>query len=208
MGREVDAAHRRPGDGPGPRAGMGSPARDLHPQQHRVPPPRAGPAAPRARPAEPATRIAGRPVVVVVPRPASSRAELASIEAFIREQNPVLVGVDRGADAAPGRRSPPRHRGPVRRAGRRRAALGQGAAGRPRRRRPGRQRRAPPRRAARAARRPPAAPRVLRHHRGRRAAARRRRARPADRRGRACTPASTSSWTGSAPVSPAPTSPG
>jgi uncharacterized membrane-anchored protein len=46
---------------------------------------------------ETATRIAGRPVVVVVPG-GDSRRRLASIQAFIREQNPVLVGVDRGAD--------------------------------------------------------------------------------------------------------------
>jgi uncharacterized membrane-anchored protein len=46
---------------------------------------------------ETATRIAGRPVVLVVPGGASRR-RLASIEAFIREQNPVLVGVDQGAD--------------------------------------------------------------------------------------------------------------
>jgi uncharacterized membrane-anchored protein len=46
----------------------------------------------------PATRIEGRPVVVVVPGH-EHRAELASIKAFIREQNPVLIGVDRGADA-------------------------------------------------------------------------------------------------------------
>jgi uncharacterized membrane-anchored protein len=46
---------------------------------------------------ETATRIAGRPVVVVVPG-GRSRRRLASIEAFIREQDPVLVGVDRGAD--------------------------------------------------------------------------------------------------------------
>jgi uncharacterized membrane-anchored protein len=46
---------------------------------------------------ETATRIAGRPVVLVVPG-GPSRRRLASIEAFIREQNPVLVGVDRGAD--------------------------------------------------------------------------------------------------------------
>jgi uncharacterized membrane-anchored protein len=46
---------------------------------------------------EPATRIARRPVVVVVPG-SRSRRGLASIEAFIREQDPVLVGVDRGAD--------------------------------------------------------------------------------------------------------------
>jgi uncharacterized membrane-anchored protein len=46
---------------------------------------------------EPATRIAGRPVVLVVPGRGSQR-RLAAIEAFIREQDPVLVGVDRGAD--------------------------------------------------------------------------------------------------------------
>lgn len=46
---------------------------------------------------EPASRIAGRPVVVVVAAPGSLR-RLAAIEAFVREQDPVLVGVDRGAD--------------------------------------------------------------------------------------------------------------
>lgn len=46
---------------------------------------------------ETTTRIADRPVVVVVPGSASRR-RLASIRAFIREQDPVLVGVDRGAD--------------------------------------------------------------------------------------------------------------
>ena len=46
---------------------------------------------------ETATRIAGRPVVLVVPG-AGSRSRLTSIRAFIREQDPVLVGVDRGAD--------------------------------------------------------------------------------------------------------------
>jgi len=46
---------------------------------------------------ETATRIAGRPVVVVAPG-SGSRRRLASIEAFLREQVPVLVGVDRGAD--------------------------------------------------------------------------------------------------------------
>jgi uncharacterized membrane-anchored protein len=45
----------------------------------------------------PATRIEGRPVVVVVPGH-EHRAELAAIRAFIREQDPVLVGVDGGAD--------------------------------------------------------------------------------------------------------------
>lgn len=46
---------------------------------------------------DPATRIAGRPVVVVVPG-RGSRRRLDAIEAFVREQHPVLVGVDRGAD--------------------------------------------------------------------------------------------------------------
>jgi uncharacterized membrane-anchored protein len=46
---------------------------------------------------EPATRIAGRPVVLVVPGRGSHR-RLEAIETFIREQGPVLVGVDRGAD--------------------------------------------------------------------------------------------------------------
>jgi uncharacterized membrane-anchored protein len=46
---------------------------------------------------ETATRIAGRPVVVVAPG-TGSRRRLESIEAFIREQGPVLVGVDLGAD--------------------------------------------------------------------------------------------------------------
>ena len=46
---------------------------------------------------ETSTRIADRPVVVVAAGKASRR-RLASIEAFIREQQPVLVGVDGGAD--------------------------------------------------------------------------------------------------------------
>lgn len=46
---------------------------------------------------EPVSRIAGRPVVVVTPA-RSSRRRLESIRAFVREQDPVLVGVDRGAD--------------------------------------------------------------------------------------------------------------
>ena len=45
----------------------------------------------------PATRIEGRPVVVVVPGHEHA-AELAGIRAFIREQQPVLIGVDGGAD--------------------------------------------------------------------------------------------------------------
>ncbi len=46
----------------------------------------------------PATRFAGRPVVVVVAGH-DHEAELESLRSFIREQDPVLVGVDRGADA-------------------------------------------------------------------------------------------------------------
>jgi uncharacterized membrane-anchored protein len=45
-----------------------------------------------------ATRVEGRPVVVVVPGH-EHRAELAAIKHFVSEQRPVLVGVDRGADA-------------------------------------------------------------------------------------------------------------
>lgn len=44
------------------------------------------------------TELAGRPVVVVV-RGHDWEAELAGIKAFIREQDPVLIGVDAGADA-------------------------------------------------------------------------------------------------------------
>ncbi len=44
------------------------------------------------------TPVAGRPVVVVV-RSHEHEAELAGIKPFIREQAPVLIGVDRGADA-------------------------------------------------------------------------------------------------------------
>lgn len=44
------------------------------------------------------TRLAGRPVVVVVAGP-EHKAELAGIRRYIREQRPVLVGVDAGADA-------------------------------------------------------------------------------------------------------------
>lgn len=46
----------------------------------------------------PATRIAGRPVVVVV-HGHEHRTELAGIKRFIAEQRPVLIGVGRGADA-------------------------------------------------------------------------------------------------------------
>lgn len=45
-----------------------------------------------------ATTIDGRPVVVVV-RSHGWEQELRGIRAFVREQRPVLVGVDRGADA-------------------------------------------------------------------------------------------------------------
>ncbi|GAA1910942.1 putative cytokinetic ring protein SteA [Nocardioides marmoribigeumensis] len=45
-----------------------------------------------------ATRIAGRPVVVVV-RAFDHESDLRRIRRFIREQHPVLVGVDAGADA-------------------------------------------------------------------------------------------------------------
>jgi uncharacterized membrane-anchored protein len=45
----------------------------------------------------PATRIAGRPVVVVV-QGHEYVAELAAIRPYIREQQPVLIGVERGAD--------------------------------------------------------------------------------------------------------------
>ena len=44
------------------------------------------------------TTVAGRPVVVVV-RAHDHREQLKSIRSFIREQNPVLVGVEGGADA-------------------------------------------------------------------------------------------------------------
>ena len=44
------------------------------------------------------TSLTDRPVVVVVPGHEHA-AELAAIRAFVREQDPVLVGVDRGADA-------------------------------------------------------------------------------------------------------------
>ena len=47
---------------------------------------------------ETATEMAGRPVVVVV-RSHGWKDELRGIRAFVREQRPVLVGVDRGADA-------------------------------------------------------------------------------------------------------------
>ncbi|QBR91292.1 putative cytokinetic ring protein SteA [Nocardioides euryhalodurans] len=44
------------------------------------------------------SRLAGRPVIVVV-EGHEHRAELAAIKAFVRERRPVLIGVDRGADA-------------------------------------------------------------------------------------------------------------
>lgn len=46
----------------------------------------------------PATAIEGRPVVVVVAGH-QHQAELDAIRAFVREQDPVLIGVDKGADA-------------------------------------------------------------------------------------------------------------
>lgn len=46
----------------------------------------------------PSTRIAGRAVVVVV-RGHDFAEELAAIRPFLREQQPVLIGVERGADA-------------------------------------------------------------------------------------------------------------
>lgn len=46
---------------------------------------------------KPATRITGRPVVVVV-RGYQHLAEMAAIRTFLREQRPVLIGVGRGAD--------------------------------------------------------------------------------------------------------------
>ncbi len=45
-----------------------------------------------------ATNLAGRPVVVLV-QGHEWKTELAGIKAFIREQHPVLIGVDLGADA-------------------------------------------------------------------------------------------------------------
>lgn len=44
------------------------------------------------------TRIEGRPVVVVVPGHEHA-AELSGIATFVKERHPVLIGVDRGADA-------------------------------------------------------------------------------------------------------------
>ncbi len=44
-----------------------------------------------------ATRLAGRPVVVVVPAHDHDR-ELGLVRTFVREQHPVLIGVGRGAD--------------------------------------------------------------------------------------------------------------
>ena len=44
------------------------------------------------------TRMAGRPVVVVV-RGHDHARELAGLASYLREQRPVLIGVDRGADA-------------------------------------------------------------------------------------------------------------
>jgi uncharacterized membrane-anchored protein len=44
-----------------------------------------------------ATRVAGRPVVVVV-RGHEFESELERIDTFVREQHPVLIGVGRGAD--------------------------------------------------------------------------------------------------------------
>lgn len=43
------------------------------------------------------TRVAGRPVLVVVPGPDAAR-DLAAVRPFVREHRPVLIGVDGGAD--------------------------------------------------------------------------------------------------------------
>jgi uncharacterized membrane-anchored protein len=43
------------------------------------------------------TKLAGRPALVVVPGPQAA-AELRTLRTFVREQHPVLVGVDGGAD--------------------------------------------------------------------------------------------------------------
>ena len=78
----------------------------LHPQQHRVPPPRAGPPAARARrtPARrPRSPVARWSWCAGTTSPPSCRR----IRPFLREQNPVLIGVERGADAAPRRRAAP-----------------------------------------------------------------------------------------------------
>ena len=97
----VGPCRRRRGDRRGARPGAqrpGHPAGDLHPQQHRVPATRAGPPCcigvglPRLN-----TRIAGRSVVVVV-RGHQFERELELIRSFVREQEPVVVGVGGAAD--------------------------------------------------------------------------------------------------------------
>ena len=61
-----------------------------------------------------ATDLAGRPVVVVV-RGHEWKAELAGIKAFIREQDPVLIGVDARGRRPAGRGLQAAHRGGQRR---------------------------------------------------------------------------------------------
>ena len=205
VGRLVDreVVDRRAGVGPQRPA---LPARELHPQQHRVPAPRAGPAA--ARPGRAAhrhrpRRSAGR-----------GRGAWARLGGRARRHQALHPGAGPGPDRRRRRRRrPPRsrlqapHRGGQRR--RRRAPLGRRAEEGQGRHRPRRTRRAVGRdRALRTHRGAPAAVRDRRHHRGRGADPRGRRPGQPDRRAWACTRRSTSSSTGDAPDSPAPTSPG
>ena len=109
-GRELDRRGRPRADGRRPRAGS-------------PPSCRASPTTPpsscaasrtccctaRASPSS-APGSTGRPVVVVV-RGFDYREDLRRLRRFIREQRPVLVGVDAGADALLDGRPPPRPRG-------------------------------------------------------------------------------------------------
>ncbi len=182
----------RHADGGRPQRAL-HPAAELHPQHHRVPAPRAGAAAARpGRPEDPHGASSGRPVVVVV-RGYDYREDLRGLKRFIREQRPVLVGVDAGADAliAAGHRpdivvvgedglaqgSTAGERGSTVSDKALRDVAGGRAARRP-------LRSGDRRRPARPARRAAPDPVGVRHQRGRRPAARRRARRQPDHRGR------------------------
>ncbi len=99
-GRELDAETVARRAGPGPLR-PGHPARDVHPQQHRVPAPRAGPAAARPRRAAAGDPGRGPPGRGRRPRPRPRAPSSPQIRPFLREQHPVLIGVGARRRRAP-----------------------------------------------------------------------------------------------------------
>ena len=82
------------------RAGLATQLETLHPQQHRVPAPRAGPAAARRGRAPAGHPDRGRARSSSWSAATTTTRELAALRPFLREQQPVLIGVGAGADAA------------------------------------------------------------------------------------------------------------